>query len=137
MQAKVTELGQELSNNQKNIMTSDISTISPAMFSTIEPTLLRLNQFVNEKIKWSDFTSEDKQSMVELFVTHQATLNAIYLTIFPQTTNIDRGYQNLNVVAAAPSESIRLQTEADSLEDMLNSQDQQHSDDMTTFSPIK
>ena len=35
--------------------------------------------------------------MVELFVTHQKTLQTVYTILFPQTSNIDKKYQNLNI----------------------------------------
>ena len=47
------------------------------------------------KVKYSDFNVADKANLVELFVTHQNTLRHIYMSIFPQTTNIDRNYENL------------------------------------------
>ena len=39
-------------------------------FASIEPTLVKLNDFINSKIKLQDFSPQDKQNLVELFVTH-------------------------------------------------------------------
>ena len=39
-------------------------------FASIEPTLIKLNEFINSKVKLSDFSPLDKQNLVEIFVTH-------------------------------------------------------------------
>lgn len=51
-------------------MTTQFSSLDQETLTTIEPTLSRLNQYVNSQIKWKDFTAEDKTNLVELFVTH-------------------------------------------------------------------
>jgi len=60
------------------------------MLTTIEPTLVRLNQYVHQQIKWTDFTVEDKMNMMELFVTHETTLKSIHQVIFPKSTTFDK-----------------------------------------------
>ena len=89
---KVQELGKELNGSGLNtsIENSD-------GFANIEPTLFKLNEFIQSKVKITDFTSADKQNLVELFVTHQKTLMSIYFSIFPNTVNIDKKYENLNL----------------------------------------
>ena len=46
--------------------------------------------------------------MVELFVTHQKTLQTLYTILFPQTTNVERKYQNLNITDRNGTEYQRL-----------------------------
>ena len=63
---------------------------------------MRLNQFISQQIKWTDFTTEDKLNLVELFVTHQSTLIAIYKALFPKTTNVERSYENFSISQTGP-----------------------------------
>ena len=48
--------------------------LESSTYTTVEPTLLKLNEFINQRIKLSDFTVDDKHNLVELFVTHKRTL---------------------------------------------------------------
>ena len=57
--------------------------LESSTYTTVEPTLLKLNEFINQRIKLSDFTVDDKHNLVELFVTHKRTLMQIYQSIFP------------------------------------------------------
>lgn len=94
---KVQELGSELNNSGNvNISATDGGSDN---FAQIEPTLLKLNEFINSKIKLADFTTADKANLVELFVTHQKTLMSIYFSLFPNTVNIDRKYDNLSLTS--------------------------------------
>lgn len=80
---QVKRLGSELDDKNDNAreMTADDS----HGFATIEPTLMKLNEFIHMRIKWSDFTTVDKINLVEMFVTHHKTLMAIYSATFPKT----------------------------------------------------
>ena len=53
---KVQNLGTELQNTAGMGITAENS----EGFATIEPTLYKLNEFINRKIKLSDFTPADK-----------------------------------------------------------------------------
>ena len=72
--------------------------LESSTYTTVEPTLLKLNEFINQRIKLSDFTVDDKHNLVELFVTHKRTLMQIYQSIFPGTTNMERKYENLSTI---------------------------------------
>ena len=76
---RVQELGKELDSNSQNLSMS----LESSTYTTVEPTLLKLNEFINQRIKLSDFTVDDKHNLVELFVTHKRTLMQIYQSIFP------------------------------------------------------
>ena len=108
---RVKQLGNEFEiPGQGNSINPD----DTAAFSQIEPTLVRLNEYINSRIKISDFTVADKANLVELFVTHQRTLMQIYMSIFPQTQNIDRKYENLNVTHLSTAQPV---TASDPLND--------------------
>ena len=72
-------MGQELGSTPNETFSADDS----SAFSNIEPTLMKLNDFIHSKVKLTDFTAQDKQNLVELFVTHQKTLKSVYLAAFP------------------------------------------------------
>ena len=72
-------MGQELESNAD---TFNAAAKESDSFALIEPTLVKLNAFINMKVKYSDFNAADKANLVELFVTHQKTLMHIYMSIF-------------------------------------------------------
>jgi hypothetical protein len=61
-------------------MGQDSATITDDQES-IERSINKLNDNV-EKVKYSDFTKKDKETFLEIFVNHQATLNLIHEAIF-------------------------------------------------------
>ena len=48
-----------------------------------EESLLRLAQLAKNRVKVSDFTSKDKQHILDLFVNNERTLLKIYEALFP------------------------------------------------------
>jgi hypothetical protein len=49
----------------------------------LESTLSKLREFVKEKVRYADFNDQDKQEMIEMFVTHPVSLLRFYEAIFP------------------------------------------------------
>ncbi len=91
---KVKKLGEEIGADSSR----DTANLDESLGNqSIEPTLVKLNEFIHMRIKWSDFTTVDKINLVEMFVTHHKTLMAIYTSVFPGTTNVDQNYDNLSL----------------------------------------
>lgn len=62
-----------------------------------EESLLKLAQFSKNKIKLSDFTPQDKQSLLDLFVNNEKTLLKIYEALFPHnSSNLTTADHNLS-----------------------------------------
>ena len=62
-----------------------------------EESLLKLAQLAKGRIKLSDFSASDKQSLLDLFVNNEKTLLKIYEALFPHnTSNIIQGDNNLS-----------------------------------------
>jgi hypothetical protein len=72
-------LKQEIVNKRK-FQPYDDSTEEAKYF---EESLLKLAQLARGKIKMSDFTSKDKNSLLDLFVNNEKTLLKIYEALFP------------------------------------------------------
>ena len=70
---RVQELSQELDS-----VSNDKHSTDSYGFASVEPTLVKLNDFIQSKVRLADFTLVDKANLVEIFVTHQKTLMAIY-----------------------------------------------------------
>ena len=48
----------------------------------IEESLLKLDEFGKDKISYSEFTETDKKSLLEIFLLHETTLQAMQKQIF-------------------------------------------------------
>jgi hypothetical protein len=72
-------LKQEIVNKRK-FQPYDDSTEEAKYF---EESLLKLAQLARGKIKMSDFTPQDKNSLLDLFVNNEKTLLKIYEALFP------------------------------------------------------
>lgn len=60
-----------------------------------EESLLKLAQLAKNRIKLADFTSQDKLSLLDLFVNNEKTLLKIYEALFPhKNTNLSDNNQN-------------------------------------------
>ena len=75
---------------------------------SIEPTLVKLNDYINRSVKYTDFTAADKANLVEIFVTHQNTLVQLYSAVFPQSTNLEKNYTNLSVIEKSTLENRKM-----------------------------
>ena len=48
-----------------------------------EDSLLKLKMYAREKIKYSDFTLQDRYNILDMFVNNENTLIAVYEALFP------------------------------------------------------
>ena len=48
-----------------------------------EETILKLVEFAKTKVKYEDFSSMDKQNLIDLFVNNETTYSYIYKSMFP------------------------------------------------------
>lgn len=58
----------------------------------LEETLVKLVDFAKAKVKFDEFTSEDKFNLLELFINNEVTYAYIYRSLFP--SNISQINEN-------------------------------------------
>jgi hypothetical protein len=74
-------------SEDNSYMPSDIQTTSRENQTdeeaNFEETILKLVDFAKTKVKYEDFTSIDKQNLIDLFVNNETTYSYIYKSLFP------------------------------------------------------
>lgn len=59
-----------------------------------ENSILKLAQLAKDKIKLSEFTPQDKSSLLDIFVNNEKTLLKMYEILFPRVSNLMSEPQN-------------------------------------------
>jgi hypothetical protein len=61
-----------------------------------EESLLKLANLAKDKVKFSEFTTQDRNNLLDLFVNNEKTLLKVYEILFPKRQNVQQ--QNINSV---------------------------------------
>ena len=76
-----------VNNRSKNISIHSLKTLEGSTEGQqLEQSIMKLVNFAKGRVKFEEFNSQDKQQLLELFVTSEETLLAVYNALFPKNT---------------------------------------------------
>ena len=61
-----------------------------------EESLLKLANLAKDRVKFSEFTSQDRNNLLDLFVNNEKTLLRIYENLFPRRAGAGNNANNIN-----------------------------------------
>lgn len=71
-----------------------------------EESLLKLANLAKDRVKYSEFTAQDRNNLLDLFVNNETTLLKIYEILFPKKTNPNNSLKQTNLLKNS-SETIK------------------------------